>query len=123
MSITFGIITTEEVSNIVGETIALKMRVTPNVWSFWFFILLFSLIVVFAIYTTIFAFIKLGKPGISEEVRSLVLKRHVTAIILYTICNLYIPATAIMVLAYPDFDAGKGGNKGWKLFLKILYFS
>jgi hypothetical protein len=99
------------------------MVVKPDVWSFWFFVLLFSLILVFAVYTTIFAFIKLGKPGISEEVRSLVLKRHVAAIILYTVCNLYIPATAIMVLAHPEYNAGVPGYKNWKVFLKILYFS
>jgi len=68
------------------------------VWSFGFFVVLYGLILIFAIYSTIFATVKLGKPGISKEVRSLVLKRQVGAIIIYTVCNLYIPATGLAVL-------------------------
>ena len=80
------------------ETILTRSKVSPEIWSFIFFLVLYGFILIFAIYSTIFANIKLGKPGISEEVRSLVLKRHVAAILIYTVCNLYIPATAIAVL-------------------------
>ena len=76
-----------------------------------------------AVFSTIFANIKLGKPGISEEVRSLVLKRHVAAILIYTVCNLYIPATAFSVLLKGGKYFIPTNNKPWKNFLKILYFS
>ena len=80
------------------KTILTQSLVSPEIWSFIFFVVLYGFILIFAIYSTIFAHIKLGKPGISEEVRSLVLKRHVAAIFIYIVCNLYIPATAIAVL-------------------------
>jgi len=83
---------------LVNEMILTKNAdLSPPVWSFGFFVVLYGLILISAIYSTIFANVKLGKPGISEEVRSLVLKRHVAAIIIYTVFNLYIPATGLSV--------------------------
>lgn len=76
-----------------------------------------------AVFTTIYACKKLSKPGISEEIRQLVLKRHVVAILTYTITFLYIPATAIVVVMNFAKEAGPDGNKWWKVFLKLLYFS
>ena len=108
---------------VVYKSIQNSILLKGEVWSFWLYLVLFSLIVLSAIYTTVFAYIKLGKPGISEELRSLVFKRHVAAILIYTICNLYILATAIAVVKNDAANSGPSGNKPWKLFLKLLYFS
>ena len=109
--------------SVIYQTVLTGQPVNPKIWSFVFFLVLYGFILIFAMYSTIYANIKLGKPGISKEVRSLVLKRHVTAIIIYTVCNLYIPATAFEVLLYGSTHSVKEFNKPWKIFLKLLYFS
>ena len=55
-------------------------------WIIWIQELLF---VCLAVASIIYAFVKLGRPGISREVRSLVLKRHVFTITVFTVANLY----------------------------------
>ena len=95
-------------------------RVPVN--SFWVFIVGYSFAFIFAIYSSIYAYHKLGQPGISVEVRSLVLSRHIIAIILYTICNSYVIATAIVVVMNGGANAATV-YKPWKIFLKILFFS
>lgn len=77
---------------------------------------------IFAIYSSFYAYIKLGKPGISVEIRTLVLKRHIIAIILYLVGNLYIFATSVAVV-YNGAQGAATVYKPWKIFLKILYFS
>ena len=41
------------------------------------------------------AYFMLSKPGISGSVRSLILKRHTAAILVFFICDLYVFAFAI----------------------------
>jgi TRAP-type mannitol/chloroaromatic compound transport system permease small subunit len=83
---------------VVYESFFSRVELNAEVWSFVLYLILYVLIVVFAIYTSVFAYFKLNKPGISKEVRSLVFKRHVAAILIYTACNLYVMATAIAVI-------------------------
>jgi hypothetical protein len=44
----------------------------------------------FGIYSCCFAFSRLSKPGVSKEVRSLITKRHISYIVFYFFCNLYL---------------------------------
>jgi len=45
---------------------------------------------IMGLFSSIWACRKLSKPGISREVRMLVLKRQVSYIIAYFLCNLYL---------------------------------
>jgi hypothetical protein len=62
----------------------------------------FILIYVFGIYSIFFAWIVLSKPGISESVRSIILKRHTASIILFIVSSLYISTFSIFVIFIKD---------------------
>ena len=55
----------------------------------------YCFLIVIGIYSSTYAYKKLSKPGISSEIRSLVLKRHIIAVSLYIILNLYVFASGI----------------------------
>lgn len=57
-----------------------------------------------AAYSTIYAACKLMRPGISGQVRSLILKRHLLCILLFMIANLYIFLVAITYTKNPYYD-------------------
>jgi len=59
-------------------------------------------------------------PGMSAEVRSLILKRHVASIAVYFVCNLY-----VLVSSCYNIDNFKfaGTDSWWAKILKILYCS
>ena len=48
--------------------------------------------------SSIFAYKKLSKPGISGEIRTTILKRHILAIVLYLVLNLYIFVSSLAAL-------------------------
>ena len=52
--------------------------------------------VILGIYSVYLANKVLNKPGISGSARSLVLKRHISTLFLFFICNSYIAAFAIL---------------------------
>ena len=61
----------------------------------WTQFLSFICFMIMGLFSSFWACSKLSKPGISREVRMLVLKRHVSYIICYFLCNLYLVMQAI----------------------------
>jgi hypothetical protein len=124
LSILPAIIVTKQVDTAIKQAV-LGTYLNPVLWGFWSFIVMYAIAILFAVYSSLYAYFKLRRPGISSEVRTLVLKRHVIAIILYNLCNLYVPATGIAVVYNNAANAysSPADNKGWKLFLKVLFFS
>lgn len=84
LSITIGSATT-----ITSDYEKLQERFVPDWWvmgSIYVFILAYFIISIFSI---VYAFKRLRKPGISKEVQSLVLKRHIISIIGFILSQLY----------------------------------
>ena len=77
-------------------------------WPFYFFILGYGAIVIVSIISSIFAYKKLSKPGISGEIRITILKRHILAIVLYLVLNVYIFISSIAAI-----NGNTNGNAGW----------
>jgi hypothetical protein len=50
----------------------------------------FIVFMIMGAFSSIFAFSRLCKPGVSIEVRQLILKRHVAFILFFFICNIYL---------------------------------
>lgn len=50
----------------------------------------FTIYFVVGIWSTIFALQRLCKPGVSLEVRQLIIKRHISYIVCYLCCNIYL---------------------------------
>ena len=73
-----------------------------------------------AIWSSIFSWKRLTLPGMSAEVRSLILKRHVTSIAVYFICNLYVLVSSVYSIADYSFP---GTNVWWAKLLKLLFCS
>lgn len=67
-------------------------------WPFYFFIWGYGAIVFISVSSSIFAYKKLSKPGISGEIRTTILKRHILAIVLYLVLNLYIFVSSLAAL-------------------------
>lgn len=67
-------------------------------WPFYFFVLGYGAIVFISVASSIFAYKKLSKPGISGEIRTTILKRHILAIVLYLVFNLYIYVSSLAAL-------------------------
>ena len=61
----------------------------------WTQLISFICFMIMGLFSSFWACSKLSKPGISREVRMLVLKRHVSYIICYFLCNLYLVMQAI----------------------------
>jgi len=59
-------------------------------------VITFFIMVVFGIFSVYLAFKVLNKPGISGSARTLILKRHVSSMTIFFICNLYIVLFAII---------------------------
>lgn len=92
LSITASIVVASIVTNV---TIRSYYETT---WPFRFFIWGYSAIVVISVLSTIFAWKKLSKPGISAEIRTCIFYRHILAIVLYLVLNLYIYMSSIVVV-------------------------
>ena len=73
--------------------------------------------------TTIYAWIKLSGPGMSKEVRMLVIKRHVLTGILYSLCNVYSFWGGNMLI-HPEAFAKMNSPdaNGCVKFFKVFYF-
>ena len=100
-SFLFSIFSAIIVTKQVDESIKQDLYQTYDykaIWGFWTYIFMYAISILFAVYSSLYAYFKLKRPGISSEVRTLVLKRHVVAIILYNLCNLYVPATGITLI-------------------------
>lgn len=73
-------------------------------WPYVLYIVWFSFFLLLAGYSTIYAACKLMRPGISAQVRSLILKRHILCIMLFMIANSYIFLIAITYTSNPHYN-------------------
>lgn len=92
-------------------------------FSKWMGIVMLSLF--FAVFVVSIAYTckKLSGPGMSKEVRNLVLKRHILTTVLYLISNSYLFAT-FFILALPSWDSNDNDrtlDTWWTRTLKILF--
>jgi hypothetical protein len=78
--------------------------------------------VIFGIFSVYLAFKVLNKPGISGSARTLILKRHVSSMTIFFICNLYIVMFAIIDI-HKINRINKITHPWWQDFLKILFLS
>ena len=72
--------------------------------------------------SAIFASYRLCKPGVSRELRVLILKRHVSYIICYGICNLYLFIQSYQKILTSSGYPIKTGT-WWINGTEVLYFS
>lgn len=74
------------------------------------------------LFSSAFAFSRLCKPGVSQEVRQLILKRHVAYILFYFTCNIYL---LIQQIQYVFISNGGTASRAtwWANVTEILYFS
>ena len=81
--------------------------------------LFFLVFVVSVVYTCK----KLSGPGMSKEVRNLVLKRHILTTVLYIVCNCYLFAT-FFILAMPAWTSSEKELDTWYTrALKLIFVS
>ena len=71
--------------------------------------------------SSIFAFSFLNKPGISREIRSLVLKRHISSIVFFFVADQYVILSCLMVVMYPSFSAQN--DYWWTKTLKVIFYT
>ena len=72
------------------------------------------------IFSIIFTCKKLSGPGMSKEVRGLLLKRYILAAFLYCIANIYLFAAVAMQLKYWEDDIWEKNGWGWNI-LKLIF--
>jgi len=93
---------------------------TFNSYEFFSFIAIYVGFLIAAVWSSLFSWKRLTLPGMSSEVRSLILKRHLASIAVYFICNLYVLASSIYNIKH---FKGTGVDTWWAKTLKILYCS
>jgi len=91
-----------------------------NSYEFIAFITIFVGFFIAAVWSSLFSWRRLTLPGMSSEVRSLILKRHIASIAVYFICNLYVLASSIYDIRH---FKGTGVDTWWAKILKIMYCS
>lgn len=110
------------VSVIVSTYLVIQGDLTNKMTGFRTFIYAYVTLILYAISSTYYAYNKLSKPGISGEIRSLVLKRHVVAVTAYIVCNSYVFLTAIYLVNYSKSNSFNIDDSWWKILLKVLFF-
>lgn len=83
------------ISFILSLIVVAITRGTRNDAGYYWYLIEFFIYVVSGTFSIVFAFKRLSSSGISQYVRSLVLKRHILYLVLFTLTNLYIVAIAI----------------------------
>jgi hypothetical protein len=72
-------------------------------WPYIIYIGWFTFFLAMAIYSTIYAGCKLIRPGISGQVRTLILKRHFLCIFFFMISNVYLLVVSITYAENPSY--------------------
>ena len=89
----------------------------------WLALLTFAIYLAVFNFSIIYTWKKLSGPGMSKQVRNLVLIRHILTSVLYFLFNIYIFASPILVLAgntdFTDYEL----DVWWTRLLKILFAS
>lgn len=88
-----------------------------------FYIFQFVVYIVIALGSLFYARNRVQARGMSSQVRRLVLRRHLTYIMVYFVTSLYVFATAITYVDNPSYDEAESKGTGWKASLKILFFA
>lgn len=107
----------------VSLSVAILFLSTQNIknsFQFVVFVVSFLGFLIAAIWSSIFSWKRLTLPGMSAEVRSLILKRHVASIAVYFICNLYVLVSSCYNIASYTFP---GIDTWWAKLLKLLFCS
>lgn len=90
--------------------------------AFFTYLVLYCLIVISGVYSSLTALVDLSKSGISKAIRSLALKRHISLITLYCISNFYIALESYYGLM-GELGPDKRPDTTWGLaFLKMLFY-
>ena len=97
---------------------------TISEWAGFFMTTCYLGLIFCGIFSIIYAYLKLSKPGISGSARSLVLKRHAAGIILYVLSGFYVALVSI----YSSFqfsmpDPQPSATPLWLIIVKLLFFS
>ena len=89
----------------------------------WTQLISFICFMIMGLFSSFWACSKLSKPGISREVRMLVLKRHVSYIICYFLCNLYLLIQGIQLYEKNKLKKSIKTGETWINISEIAYFS
>lgn len=84
----------------------------------------YAFFVVTGIFSSIFAYCRLKAPGISDQCRRLILKRHVAFIAFFMICNLYLFVLCLDNFRNRDYNMlVDTRHSRFKIVIKFLFFS
>lgn len=80
----------------------------------------YSIFMIFSLYSSITACRMLTKPGVSVELRKLIMSRHMAYTCLYTICNLFVAVRNVIFISEIDDELF---NDQWYVWvLSILFY-
>lgn len=85
-------------------------------------VLAFMAFVFMGLFSSLFALNRLCKPGISREVRVLILKRHISYILAYFACNFYLLIQGAQQILL-EYKVQVASGTWWINTSEILYFS
>ena len=112
------------VSTILSLLIALRLRfeIVGKVYVSTNMLLLISYAIfcIAGVTSSILAFKFFSRPGMSREVKSLVLKRHISCIVFFFVMNQYVMISCVQNLAYPNFDVNN--TYWWTIMLKLMFY-
>jgi hypothetical protein len=86
---------------------------------------LYIVIIMIGFISTLISLLQVSKGGISTVMRRLILKRHVSLILMYVVCNAYIFTESIVVYR-GNKDKYRNTNTPYGklfIFLKTLFYS
>jgi hypothetical protein len=112
------------VSTVLSLLIAVRLRVeivgkvfiSSNI----LFLISYFVFCMAGVTSSIFAYKFFSRPGMSREVKSLVLKRHISCIVFFFVMNQYVMISCVQNLAFPKFDVNN--TYWWTCGLKIMFY-
>ena len=86
-----------------------------------FFLTILSAYIIISVFSVVYTCQKLSGPGISKEVRTLILKRHILTIVVYLVSNLY-SIIFVVMMAKDDWANHTYQLDYWYVnMLKLIY--
>lgn len=80
----------------------------------------YAIFIVAGVVSSIFAYNFFSRPGMSREVKDLIMKRHISCIVFFFVVNQYVMISCVQNLAYPDFNAEN--TYWWCIILKVMFY-